>query len=213
MPRSLVMLVATPIVGRLYNYVSPRLLVALGLVGVAAGSWQMGGYTLQTGTHDIVLGMVIQGIGFSLLFVPLTTVALSHVERRFIADASGLNSLVRQLGGSVGLAIFTTLLTRFMVAAHEALIADVNPARLVVSTRLAGMERTFMTRGMDAASAHGAAVRAMAGLVGRQAQLIAFDKSFQLSAILMAALLPLTLLLRQPPHQEGRRPAPEAEAG
>ena len=50
-----------------------------------------------------------------------------------------------------------------MVAAHEALIADVNPARLVVSTRLAGMERTFMTRGMDAASAHGAAVRAMAG--------------------------------------------------
>jgi DHA2 family multidrug resistance protein len=213
MPRSLVMLVATPIVGRLYNVTSPRLLVALGLIGVAAGSWQMGGYTLQTGTHDIVLGMVIQGVGFSLLFVPLTTVALSHVERRFIADASGLNSLVRQLGGSVGLAIFTTLLARFVVRAHDSLIADIDPSRLVVSTRMMGMERAFMARGMDAASAHGAALAAMAAMVGRQAQLIAFDKSFQLSALCMAALLPLTLLLRQPRHHAGERPHVEVEPG
>jgi len=206
MPRSLVMLVATPIVGRLYNQVSPRLLVALGLIGVAAGSWQMSGYTLQTGVHDIVLGMAIQGVGFSLLFVPLTTVALSHVERRLIPDASGLNSLVRQLGGSVGLAIFTTLLTRYVVAAQASIAAHLDPARPEVAGRMAMMERAFTSRGMDALTAHGAALRAMAGMVGRQAQLVAFDKTFQLSAILMAVLLPLTLLLREPPHVEDAGP-------
>jgi hypothetical protein len=75
------------------------------------------------------------------------------------------------------------------------------------------MERAFMARGMDAASAHGAALAAMAAMVGRQAQLIAFDQSFQLSAMCMAALLPLTLLLRQPPHHAGERPHVEVEPG
>jgi len=199
MPRSLVMLVATPIVGRLYNHTSPRLLVALGLLGVAVGSWQMGGYTLQTGVHDIVLAMMVQGVGFSLLFVPLTTVALSHVERRHIPDASGLNSLIRQLGGSVGLAIFTTLLTRFVSAAQQSIATHLDPTRPEVAGRMAAIEHGLMSRGMDAVAAHAAALRAMGGMVARQAELVAFDKSFQLSAIAMVALLPLVFLLRQPP--------------
>jgi DHA2 family multidrug resistance protein len=211
-PRSLVMLVATPIVGRVYNHTSPRLLVALGLIGVAAGSWQMSSYTLQTGVHDIVLGMVVQGIGFSLLFVPLTTVAMSHVERRDVPDASGLNTLIRQLGGSIGLAVFTTLLTRYVVTAQQSIAAHLDPTRPEVALRMAMMERGLMGRGMDAGSAHATALRAMAGTVARQGQLLAFDKCFQLSALLMVVLLPLVFLLRSPDHGEGA-PHLEVESG
>jgi DHA2 family multidrug resistance protein len=212
MPRSLVMLVATPIVGRIYNFTSPRLLVALGLIGVAAGSWQMGSFTLQTDVHDIVLAMLVQGVGFSLLFVPLTTVALSHVERRDIPDASGLNTLVRQLGGSIGLAIFTTLLTRYVAIARDSIAAHLDPTRPEVTRRVTAMVRAFMQRGMDAGSAHAAAMRALGGAVARQAQLVAFDKSFELSAVLMLVLLPLVFLLREPAVAHAGAEAPHIGA-
>jgi DHA2 family multidrug resistance protein len=213
MPRSLVMLVVTPIVGRIYNHVSPRLLVALGVLGVAVGSWQMGAFTLATGPRDVMLSMMVQGVGFSLLFVPLTTVAMSHVERRFVADASGLNTLFRQLGGSIGLAIFTSLLTRFVVTAQVAISSHLDPTRPEVAQRMAMIEAGLMRRGMGAAAAHAAALRAMAGMVARQAELVAFDKSFQLGGLMMLTLLPLVFFLREPAQPSAAPVHVEVESG
>lgn len=212
-PRSLVMLVAVPIVGRIYNHVSPRVLVALGILGVALGSWQMGSFTLQTGPRDIVFSMIVQGLGFSMLFVPLTTVAMSHVERREIADASGLNTLVRQLGGSVGLAMFTTVLVRYAAIAQAAIAAHLDPTRPEVARRLALAEQLFQQRGMDPGAAHDAALAAIGGTVQQQSSLIAFDKSFQLGGLLMLALLPLVFLLRQPATPAAEPARLEMEVG
>jgi DHA2 family multidrug resistance protein len=215
MPRSLAMMVATPLVGRLYNRTSPQLLVGLGVLCVALGSWQMGSFTLATGVEDVWWPLIVQGIGFSLLFVPLTTVALAQVQRQHISDASGLTAVVRQLGGSIGLAIFTTLLTQYIVTAQAGLAAHIDPTRPEVQQRMAMAQAAFMHRGMDAASAHAAAMRAMGGMVARQAQLIAFDKSFELGALLMVALLPLVFFLRHPKNHEseaGAAPHVEVEA-
>jgi DHA2 family multidrug resistance protein len=207
MPRSLAMMVATPLVGRIYNRTSPQLLVGLGVLCVALGSWQMGSFTLATGVEDVWWPLIVQGIGFSLLFVPLTTVALAHVQRQHISDASGLTAVVRQLGGSIGLAIFTTLLTQYVVTAQAGLAAHIDPTRPEVQQRMAMAQAAFMHRGMDAASAHAAAMRAMGGMVARQAQLIAFDKSFELGALLMVALLPLVFFLRHPENNESQAAA------
>src|SRR5262249_28509319 len=117
MPRSLMMMVATPIVGRLYNKVSPRAFVAFGVVLFAVSAWQMSHYTLQTSTSNILSTLILQGIAFSCLWVPLTTVALSSIPRHKLSDATGSNSLLRQIGGSMGLAVFGTLLPRFATAA------------------------------------------------------------------------------------------------
>jgi DHA2 family multidrug resistance protein len=168
----------------------------------------MGDFTLQTNVREITMALIVQGIGFSLLFVPLTTVALAHVERRQISDASGLNSLVRQLGGSIGLAIFTSLLTRFVAVAHAGIAARLDPSRLEVAQRMASMQGAMIRRGMDAATAHAMALRVLAGTVARQAQVIAFDKSFVLGAVLMLALLPLVFFLEHP-KETGEAP-PEA---
>ena len=211
MPRSLVMMVAMPVVGRLYNRVSPRILVAVGVLCVALGSWQMGDFTLQTSIRDVTFALMVQGVGFSLLFVPLTTVALAHVERRHISDASGLNSVVRQLGGSIGLAIFTTQLTRFVVIAQAGIAAHLDPTRPEVASRMAAMQAAFVHRGMDAAAAHAAALRALGGMVARQAELVAFDKSFQLGGLLMLTLLPLVFFLRHPESEEAHEGAAHVE--
>ena len=204
-PRALVMLLVTPIVGRIYNRVSPRLLVAIGLACVAVGSLNMGQFTLETSATGIVAVLLLQGFGFSCLFVPLTTVALSHVPRTNLTDASGLNSLVRQFGGSAGLAIYGTLLDQSATRSTAALAADVNPYRPVVVERLTMMSRGMMAHGMDALSARTAALKAMAGLVARQGTMIAFEKIFMLTGFMMLVLLPLTFFLRSRDHEEAAR--------
>jgi MFS transporter, DHA2 family, multidrug resistance protein len=201
MPRALVMMVATPIVGRIYNRVSPRLLVALGLVCVALGSLDMGRFTLQTSDTGIITTLLLQGVGFSLLFVPLTTVALSHVARTQLTDASGLNSLVRQFGGSAGLAIYGTLLGQFTTRAQAALAVHVDPYRPEVAQRLELMTRGMIGRGMDAATAHATALKALAGTVARQAAMIAFEKTFMLTGFMMITLLAFVFFLRSKDHE------------
>jgi DHA2 family multidrug resistance protein len=201
-PRTLAMMLATPIIGRIYNHVSPRLLIALGLICVAWGSWDMGKFSLDTSTSGITLALAVQGVGFALLFIPLTTVALSHVERGQISDATGLNALVRQFGGSVGLAIFTTLLTRYVAEAQSGLMVHIDPSRPEVMQRIAAIKAALMQRGLDAGQAQAGAIKALAGTVMRQATVMAFDKTFLLAAGLMLALLVFVPFLRRPSLEE-----------
>ncbi len=212
MPRALVMMVATPIVGRIYNRVSPRLLVGLGVACVAVGSLDMGRFTLQTSDTGIIATLLLQGVGFSLLFVPLTTVALSHVARTQLTDASGLNSLVRQFGGSAGLAIYGTLLEQYTTRAQAALAVHVDPFRPEVAQRLEAMTRGMIAQGMDAITAHAAALKALAGTVARQSAMIAFEKTFMLTGFMMLTLLPLVVFLRSKDHERAQpeRPPPTA---
>ena len=136
MPRALAMMVGIPIVGRLYNKVQPRILVLIGISLVALSAYMMTHYTLDTGSRTVVFAIIVQGFGFASLFVPLTTVALSTIPRYRLADATGLNSLLRQIGGSLGLAAFATLLPRFIAAARNGLAAHL-PAGRARGDRLA----------------------------------------------------------------------------
>jgi DHA2 family multidrug resistance protein len=202
MPRSLTMLVVMPIVGRLYNKVSPRATVAFGIVLFAYTAWLMGHYTLASSQRDIINVLIIQGVAFACLFIPLTTMALSTIPRHRLPDATGLNSLLRQTGGSVGLAIFATLLGRYATHARESMLPSVTLMRPEVVERVRGMTRMFMGRGMDAASAQSAATRMLDATVRRQAMVLSFEKLFYLSGILFLCVLPLVLLLRAPKNAE-----------
>jgi DHA2 family multidrug resistance protein len=198
MPRALAMAVAIPLVGRLYNRVPAPLFVGGGVLLVALSAWKMGRYTLDTSAGSIVGAIIIQGFGFACLFVPLTTVAMSHVPRYRLADAAGLNSLLRQIGGSLGLAGFATLLPHFIADAQAGLAAHLVPGRPELVTRLAGATRMLEARGLDAHAAGEGATRLLAGAVARQAMVIAFDRMFLLAGIGFLLVLPLTLFLRKP---------------
>jgi len=196
MPRTLVMMAITPLVGRLYGKVSPRVLIAIGVGFVSYGAWDVSHITLQYTSADIVKAIITQGVGFSFLFVPLTTAALSNVPRHKLADATGLNSLLRQVGASMGLAIFATLLSRDGIHAKAALAAHVTAERPEVQSRLAQLAAAFASRGFDPASAHQAALRALDGLVTREAMVLSFQRVLLLTGILFLAILPLLYFLK-----------------
>jgi DHA2 family multidrug resistance protein len=198
MPRSLVMMVVTPIVGRLYNRISPRFFVGFGIVLFGVSSYQMSHYTLETTAAGVVSALVLQGVAFSCLWVALTTVALTHVPRHHLADATGLNSLVRQIGGSVGIAVFATLITRYAAEARASLAAHLAVGRPEVALRLQAIRQALMGRGMDGATARIAAERALGGLVAKHATVLTFEKLFLLAGILFLLVMPLLALLKAP---------------
>jgi DHA2 family multidrug resistance protein len=202
MPRSLCMLVVMPIVGRLYNKVSPRLVVGFGIVLFAYTAWLMGHYTLETSRNDIMQVLIIQGVAFSCLFIPLTTMALSTIPRHRLSDATGLNSLLRQTGGSMGLAVFATLLSRFATRARGDLLPHFSMSSPAMTARLGGIQRMLQSRGLDAMAARHTAAQMIDGQLRRQSMMISFEKLFYLSGILFLCVLPLVFFLKMPKDAE-----------
>ncbi len=202
MPRSLTMLVVMPMVGRIYNHVSPRIVVAFGILLFAYTAWQMGHYTLASSARDIVNVLIIQGVAFSCLFIPLTTVALSTIPRHRLPDATGLNSLLRQTGGSAGLAVFATLIARFATRARDAMLASVTLDRPAVAARFAALQQSLAAHGFSPGAARSTAARMLDGVLRQQAMVLAFERLFYLAGILFLCVLPLVFFLKTPKHAE-----------
>jgi DHA2 family multidrug resistance protein len=184
MPRTLAMMAVSPIVGRLYNRVQPAFIVGFGVLVFAFGSYELSHITLETSSSGMVLPLVITGAAFACLFVPLTTAALSRIDRHLMADAAGLNAFVRQVGGSIGLTIFASMFTNFTLEARGALATHVTALRPEVVAQLSH-------------SPPGRAAHFVSSLY-QQATVVSFDRIFLLQGILFFGVLPLLLLMRVP---------------
>ncbi len=198
MPRTLAMMAMSPIIGRLYNVVPPAIIVAFGVVLFSIGSWMMSHISLATSSTDMVFPLVVTGAAFACLFVPLTTAALSRVERHQMGDAAGLNSFMRQIGGSVGLTIFATLFTNQTIEARANLVTHVTALRPEVTEHLAALKNNLLAHGFPAGSAQLAAFKTTAVEVAHQATVLAFDRVVLFQGFLFLAVLPLLWFLRVP---------------
>ena len=207
MPRSLIMMVCMPVVGRLYNKISPRLFIAFGICLFVYSAYLMSHYTLATTSGAVVGVLLMQGVAFSCLFIPLTTIALSQVPRRKMSDATGLNSLIRQIGGSAGLAIFVSLISRYSAGARHGLVAHLDPGRYEVMNRLALMSRMFVARGMDPSAAKTASQQALNGIIMQQSMVLTFEKLFMLAGVLFLLVMPLLLFLKAPAKKQNSEAA------
>jgi MFS transporter, DHA2 family, multidrug resistance protein len=198
MPRALVMIVAFPLVGALYNRFSPRLFIGLGLGLGAYSAYLMSRFTLQTGTTEILIPQVLQGIALACILTPLSTLALASVARERMAEAAGLNNLGRQLGGSLGVAVFATLLGRFATESRAALVHRGLTGDSVLRARLAGVAQYFWSRGASSPLAVARSLGRLDGSFERQAMTLAFERAFQWGCVLFLVSWPLLLLLKVP---------------
>jgi DHA2 family multidrug resistance protein len=195
-PRTLVMMVAVPFVGKLYNRVPPRVFIAFGVLCYVASALLMSRYTLDTGPADIMAALIVQGLGMSCLWVPLTTVSLSTIPRHKLADATGSSALIRQIGGAVGLAVFANELSKAGVVARMNLLAHVTLLRPEAAARVESIGRAM--GGGDTARTAETADRVVAGIVARQGTLLAFERTFLLTGLLFLLVLPLLYFLKAP---------------
>src|SRR5439155_19209552 len=127
----------------------------------------------------------------SLLFVPLTTVSMDPIPRERMGYATSLFNLMRNIGGSIGIAITGTMLARSSRVTTAILASNVTSYDPTTQSMLAQMKAAFMAAGADAVTANARAYAAMSGVVRRQATMVAFVGIFQLLGFLFLALLPL----------------------
>jgi DHA2 family multidrug resistance protein len=184
MPRALAMMVAIPLAGRLYNYVQPRIMVMIGVAMVALSAYEMSRYTLDTSNHSV---------------------ALASIPRFRMTDATGLNSLLRQIGGSLGLAAFATLLPHFVQTARTGLVSHLVAGRPEVVQRIGGIQAGLVARGLDPATATATTRRVLDGIITRQAMLLAFERMFILAGVAFLIVIPIAFLLKAPANMRSKR--------
>lgn len=209
MPRTLAMMALMPVAGWLFNKMGARRMVSVGLGISAYAVWMMSRFTTETSMAGLVTPQLIQGVGFSLIFVSLSTAALSTVPREKMTNATGLYNLVRQLGGSFGIAIFATLLEKRMSALHTHFTEYANPYNPVFQQRLQQMQHYFMSLGADAETARLRALAAINGVMKQQAGVMSYEYLFALSALLLLVCLPMVFMLN---NKIGKRPKGEHAA-
>jgi DHA2 family multidrug resistance protein len=197
-PRGVGSLFMMPLVGVLTAYIDPRKLLSVGLVVGGLTMLWLGNINLEAGYWDFVWPQVLQGLGLSLLFVPLTTVSMATIEPQRMGYATSLFNLMRNIGGSVGIAVTGTLLARRRQAFGSLLGEHVTLFDPTTSEVLAQLKAAFMARTGDAVAATNQAYVVLYGMVQRQAAMVSFVMIFRLLGILFFVLLPLVLLMRKP---------------
>jgi DHA2 family multidrug resistance protein len=197
-PRGMGSLVFMPIVGFLTSKVDVRKLLACGFAVAGLTLIWLGSLNLNAGYWDIFWPQLLQGTGMALTFVPLTTATMQSIQPQRMGNATSLFNLMRNIGGSVGIAVTGTMLTRQRQSIGAVLGENLTVYDVQTQNILAQMKAGFMARGADAATATERSYAALHGMLLQQASMVSFVWLFRLLGGIFLMLLPLILIMRRP---------------
>src|SRR5216683_2159359 len=174
------------LVGRMMRYIEARTLIICGLGITAFSLFYMTGWTDQTAVTEIVVISVLQGFGFGLVFVPLSTVAFLTLPNHLRTDGTSMLTLMRNVASSIGISIVISQLTQGSRRVYAVLSEHVNPFNHA-------MQMPDVRGMIDMTTDAG---RAMAdAMVGLQAQMIAFAQDYQMVMIFTLCAIPLAIMI------------------
>jgi DHA2 family multidrug resistance protein len=143
----------------------------------------------------------LNGFAGGFIFVPLTTMTMSRLRKQEIGNAAGVYNLMRNIGGSIGIATVTTFLVRGAQTHQNYIAANITATNPIASAGLQGLQAKFMVAGASAADAHLLALGAIYRSIEQQAALLAYADNFRLMAYLALGCIPLLLLLARLRHR------------
>src|ERR1051325_5848979 len=191
-------LLMMPTVGFLTGHVDARKLLAIGLaVGGVTLIW-LGQLNLNAGYWDIFWPQFLQGAGMALLFVPLTTVSMATIAPERMGYATSLFNLMRNIGGSVGIAVTGTILQRQRQTTAHWLGEHISIYNQTTQSLLSQITNGFIAAGSDAVTAAGRAYEVLHGMLFREASMVAFVMLFRLLGGIFLVMIPLVLIMRRP---------------
>ncbi|UBF30396.1 DHA2 family efflux MFS transporter permease subunit (plasmid) [Kovacikia minuta CCNUW1] len=194
-PGALASAIMMVLLGKISTKVDARILIGLGAVGTTAVMFDLAKITPQTGTDDLFWPLIWRGATTVLMFLPLSLAALGSIPKKDISAGSGFYNLTRQLGGSIGIAILTTLLDQRESFHRAILLSKLTPYDLETSQRLTALSGLFQSRGSDAATAQQQAIASLSQLVNNQAAILSYADIFRFVGIVFLCSLPLLLFL------------------
>ena len=202
-PRGLGSFLMMPLVGTVLSRFDPRKVLGAGLIASAWTLYALSQLNLQAGYWDIFWPQFIQGAAMAMVFVPLTTATMDPIPKEEMGNATSMFNLMRNLGGSFGIASATTYLFRRQQLHTNLLGAHVNPFSPQTQMYVRGLASNMIAHGADAQTAQHQAYGAIWGMVLRQASMISFVDTFRAMAIVFLLVVPLIIIMRKPKHHEG----------
>jgi DHA2 family multidrug resistance protein len=199
------------LVGRLVTRMDQRILLGFGVLMNGLATLLMSHVTLGTDFWSLAWPRLIQGIGMGCIFVPLQTLALNTISVSQMPNATAAFNVVRNVGGSMGVAIATTLLTRRAQVHQTTLVAHVDVWGPETTARLDKWTQHFWTHGADTFTAGRQALSMLYRDATGQAQVLAFIDDFRLLAVLYASLILLIPFMRRVRHEPAERARPSGE--
>jgi len=196
-PRGIGTMVAMIICSRLVGRVDIRFILMTGLALTAIALWQMTGFTTQMDTGPVITSGVLQGLGLGFVFTPLSTVTFSTLPRQILTQGTAIFSLMRNIGGSIGISIVVALLAENTQIVHSRLVEHLRPDNPLA-------QAPFLPQHFSLTNPSG--VAALNAEATRQAAMVAYIDDFKLMMLLVILASPLILLLRTP-----RRPPPQRQ--
>lgn len=194
-PGAITSAVVMIMLARVTKFVDPRALVAMGGLLTALVAFQLSHITTQSGASELFWPLVLRGGSSVLMFLPLSLATLGPVPTRDIAASAGFYNLTRQLGGSIGIALITTVLARRQ-ALHESILAEkVSLFNQATQERLEMLTAGFQTHASSVVNAQQQALAVVKGTLQAQAGVLSYADIFRYVALAFILTLPLLLLL------------------
>ena len=202
-PRGVAAFITTFFVGRLVGRIRTRWLLFCGFVTLAYSSFLLAGINLEISMASVIWPSVINGIAISFIFVPLTTATMSQLGQAQIGNASGLYNLMRNLGGSIGIAFVTTMLARGAQAHQALMVGHLTPTDPAFAQRFAAAKH-LLSHHTDSVTATRQAYAGVYSLLDQQAHLWAFVDNFYMFGLLALGGIPLIFLFKRITRQPVR---------
>lgn len=197
-PAAIVTAMMMPVVGQLLQRgVKQQYLVAIGMIFFFVYSYW--GYlilTPDTGKDAFFSMLIVRGIGLGLLFVPITTLALSTLKGREIGEGAAFTGMMRQLGGSFGVAVITTFIARQNMAHRNDLVSKLDVNNPIVQQRVDGLQHSFMAKGMAPDVALNSGYKILDYTVSKQAQVMSYMDVFLYLGVMFLICVPFVLWTR-----------------
>jgi DHA2 family multidrug resistance protein len=197
MPGGFTIMLLLPLVGFLLSRYSPRWLLVFGLVVLSGSLFHMAGFDLQLDFRHAAIARVFQAVGMAFLFVPINTAAYAFLPREKNNAASGLMNLARNIGGSVGISLVTTMLDRRTQVHMNDLSRNLSSGNPALRSMVLGATRAMQAHGASAAFATRQAYALVEGTVQREATMLAYIDNFRLLGWAIMAMIPIVFLMKK----------------
>jgi DHA2 family multidrug resistance protein len=197
-PGGVVVILLLPLVGKLLSKIDPRWLITVGFVSLALSLFHMTELYPGIDFGTAMRLRVYQSIGLAFLFVPINTVSYAGVPREKSGEVSSMMNLARNIGGSVGISLAQTLITRRAQFHQARLVENVSRFNPVARRLVAQTAAALAHQGMAATTALKTAYARLYAVVSQQAAALAFVDTIWVLAIVSLCMLPLVFALRRP---------------
>ncbi|WP_413666509.1 DHA2 family efflux MFS transporter permease subunit [Mucilaginibacter sp. Mucisp86] len=175
--------------------VSPLIIITAGFVIFISFTWQMSHMNLEAAPGDLVGPLIYRAMGIALLTVPLTALAVSGLEPKDIPQGTALNNMMRQLGGSFGIAVINTYVAQRFGLHRNDLLSNINIFNDQTTARIAKLSNYFSSRGFSSFDAHNKAIAVIDSTINRQSSLLSYLDAYLFSGLIFLLAMPLLFLV------------------